>query len=42
MAAKDDGESAREEGDQIIVNLALQAVYKGTGTGKWSFGKGQR
>ena len=30
MAAKDDCESAREEGDQIIVDLALQAVYKRT------------
>ena len=40
MAAKDDGESARE-GDQRIVDLALRAVYKGTGKGKWSFGKGQ-
>ena len=35
MAAKDDGESAREEGDQIIVDLALQAVYRGTGKRKW-------
>ena len=35
------GESLREEGDQRIVDLALQAVFKGTGKGKWSFGKGQ-
>ena len=41
MAAKDDGESASQEGDQRIIDLALQAVYKGTGKGKWSFGKGQ-
>ena len=41
MAAKDDCESAREVGDQRIVDLALRAVYKGTGKGKWSFGKGQ-
>ena len=41
MAAKDDGESAREEGYQRIVDLALQAVCKGTGKGTWSFGKGQ-
>ena len=31
MAAKLDGESARREGDQIIVDLTLQTVYKGTG-----------
>ena len=41
MAAKDDGERAREEGYQRIVDLALQAVYRGTGKGTWSFGKGQ-
>ena len=41
MAAKDDGESVREEGDQRIVDPALQAVWKGTGKGKWSFGEGQ-
>ena len=40
MAAKDDGESAREEEDQRIVDLALQADYKTTGKGQWSFGKG--
>ena len=40
MAAGDDGESAGEEEDQRIVDLALQAVYKGTGKGKWRFGKG--
>ena len=28
MAAKDDDESAREEGNQRIVDLALEAVYK--------------
>ena len=41
VGAKDDGDSPREEGDQRIVGLALQAVYKGTSKGKWSFGKGQ-
>ena len=41
MATKEDGENASQEGDQRIVDLALQAVYKGTGKGKWSFGKGQ-
>ena len=41
MAAEDDGESLREEGDQRNVDLALQAVYKGTSRGKWSFGMGQ-
>ena len=41
MAAKEDGESASQEGDQRIVDFALQAVYKGTGKGKWSFGMGQ-
>ena len=41
MAAREDGESASQEGDQRIIDLALQAVYKGTGKGKWSFGKGQ-
>ena len=41
MATKEDGEDASQEGDQRIVDLALQAVYKGTGKGKWGFGKGQ-
>ena len=41
MATKEDGENASQEGDQRIVNLALQAVYKGTGKDKWGFGKGQ-
>ena len=41
MAAKGDDDSAREEGDQIIVNLALQAVYTGSGKGKWGSGEGQ-
>ena len=41
MAAKEDGESASQEGDQRIIDLALQAVYKGTGKGKWGFSKGQ-
>ena len=41
MATKEDGENASQEGDQRIVDLALQAVYKGTGKGKWDFGKGQ-
>ena len=40
-AAKDDGEKLREEEDQRIVDLALQAAYKGTGKGTMSFGKGQ-
>ena len=29
MAAKEDGENVSQEGDQRIVDLALQAVYKG-------------
>ena len=41
MATKEDGENARQEGDQRIVDFALQAVYKGIGKGKWGFGKGQ-
>ena len=41
MATKEDGENASQEGDQRIVDLALQAVYKGTGKGKWGFDKGQ-
>ena len=41
MAAKEDGENASQEGDQRIMDLSLQAVYKGTGKGKWGFGKGQ-
>ena len=41
MAAKEDGESASQEGDQRIMDLALQVVHKGTGKGKWTFGKGQ-
>ena len=31
VAAKDDGKSAREEGDQRIVGLTLEAVYARTG-----------
>ena len=31
----------KEEGDQRFVDLALQAVSKGTGRGNWSLGKGQ-
>ena len=34
MEAKEDGENASQEGDQRIVDLALQAVYTGTGKGK--------
>ena len=34
MAAKEDGESASQEGAQRIMDLALQAVHKGTGKGK--------
>ena len=41
MAAKEDGENASQEGDQRIIDLALQAVYKGTGKGKCDFSKGQ-
>ena len=41
MTAKEDGESMSQEGDQRMVDLALQAVHKGTGKGKWCFGKGQ-
>ena len=33
MAAKEDGENASQEGDQRIIDFALQAVYKGTGKG---------
>ena len=38
---KEDGENGSQEGDQRIVDLALQAVYNGTGKGNWGFGKGQ-
>ena len=41
MAAREDGENVSQEGDQRIMELALQAVYEGTGKGKWGFGKGQ-
>ena len=41
LAAKDDCGSSTEEGDQRIVELALQAVYKGTDRGKCSLGIGQ-
>ena len=41
MTAKDDGSRVREDGNIRIVDLALQAVYTGTGKAKWSFGKGQ-
>ena len=40
MATEDNRETIREE-DQRIVNLALRAVYKGTGEGKCEFGQGQ-
>ena len=40
MTAKEDGESASQVGDRRIMDLALQAVYKGTGKGKWGFSKG--
>ena len=42
MAAKEDGENASQEEDQRIMDLALQAVCKGTGKVKWALGKGQR
>ena len=41
MAAKEDGENASQEGDQTIMDLALQAVHKGIGKGKWGLSKGQ-
>ena len=41
MAIKEDGENTSQEGDQRIVDFSLQAVYKGTGKGKWGFGNGQ-
>ena len=41
MAAKEDGDNASQEGDQRIIDLALEAENKGIGKGKWSFGKGQ-
>ena len=34
MAAKEDEENVSQEGDQRIMDLALQAVYKGFGKGK--------
>ena len=34
MAAKEDGESGSQEGDDRIMDFALQAVHKGTGKGK--------
>ena len=34
MAVKDDGETLREEVDQRIVDLGLQAVHKGAGKGE--------
>ena len=40
-ATKEDSENASQEGDQRIIDFALQAVYKGARKGKWSFGKGQ-
>ena len=41
MAAKEDGEIVSQEGDQRIMDFALQAVYQGTCKGKWGSGKGQ-
>ena len=40
IAAKDASESLREEREQRIMDIALQAVYEGTGKGNWSAGKG--
>ena len=40
MAAKDDCGIWRKEGSQRIIDIALQAVHKGTGNGNWSVGKG--
>ena len=40
MAAKGDGENSREERDQRIMDIELQAVYRGTGKDNWSVGKG--
>ena len=34
MSAKEGGESVSTEGDRRIMDLALQAVYKGTDKGK--------
>ena len=42
VAAEDDGESLSEEGDQRIVDFALQAVHKETGKGKLSAGERKR
>ena len=39
MAAKEDGENVSQGGDQRIMDLALQAVYKATGKGKWALAK---
>ena len=36
MVSKDEGAILRGEGDQRIVDLELQAVYRGRGKGKWS------
>ena len=41
MASKEVGETTSQEGHQRIIDLALQAVYKGSGKGKWGLGKGQ-
>ena len=40
-AAKEDGENASQEGDERIMNIVLQAVYKGTSKAKCGFGTGQ-
>ena len=41
MAAKEDGENVSQEGDQRIMDLALQAVQEGTGKGQEKGGKGE-
>ena len=41
MAGEDDCEIQKEDGDQRIVEFALQAVNKGTGNGKYCLGKCQ-
>ena len=41
VVANCDNENLREETDQRMLDLALQAVYKETGKGKWEFAEGQ-
>ena len=41
MATRDDSERSREEGDEQIMDIALQAAHKVAGKGSWGAGEGR-